>query len=63
METVQAWEMLLLGAVAVLVILWFRPGIQAAFERSRQAEKNDWQGAIIPLAVVVLFVILLLLLA
>ena len=58
MEAMGLWEKLLLGVVAVLVILWFRPGIKAAFERSRQAEK-DWPAVLIPLALVVLFVIFL----
>ncbi len=54
----ELWEKLLLGVMAVLLVLWFRPGIKAALERSREAEK-DWKGALIPLAVVVLFVIFL----
>lgn len=58
MEPMSAWEGILLGIIAVLVVLWFRPGIRAALERSRQAEK-DWKSALIPLALVVLFVILL----
>ena len=52
------WEILLGGGMALLVILWFRPGIKAAIERSRTAKK-DWPSALIPLALVVLFVILL----
>lgn len=60
MEPVQTWEIILLGAITLLVVLWFRPGIKAAFERSQQAEKKDWQGALIPLVVVVLFVVFLL---
>ncbi|MEZ5581946.1 MAG: hypothetical protein R3F37_03440 [Candidatus Competibacteraceae bacterium] len=58
METAPTWEILLAGVVAVLLILWFRPGIKAAFERSRKAEK-DWPSVLIPLGLVVLFVILL----
>ena len=30
METAAWWEILLGGLVAVLLILWFRPGIRAA---------------------------------
>ena len=52
------FEKILVGAIAVLVLLWFRPGIKASLEQSRQAEK-DWKGALIPLAIVVLFVLLL----
>ena len=58
METATWWEILLGGLAAVLVLLWFRPGIKAAIERSRAAKK-DWPAALIPLALVVLFVLLL----
>ncbi len=58
METAAWWEILLGGLAALLVILWFRPGIKAAIERSRAAKK-DWPAALIPLGLVVLFVLLL----
>jgi hypothetical protein len=58
MESAAWWEILLGGMVAVLLILWFRPGIKAAIERSRTAKK-DWPAALIPLGLVVLFVLLL----
>lgn len=51
-------EAILAGLIAVLVIFWFRPGIKATLEQSRQAPK-DWPSALIPLALVALFVILL----
>ncbi|MFZ1643429.1 MAG: hypothetical protein WAV07_18765 [Candidatus Contendobacter sp.] len=62
MATAAWWEILLGGLVAVLVILWFQPGIKAAIERSRTA-KRDWPAALIPLGLVVLFVLLLIQLA
>jgi len=52
------WEILLAGLAAVLLILYFRPGIKAALEQSRTAPK-DWPAVLMPLALVVLFVILL----
>ena len=58
METATWWEILLGGVMAVLVILWFRPGIKATIERSRVAKK-DWPAALIPLGLVALFVLLL----
>ena len=58
MEMAAWWEILLGGLAAVLVILWFRPGIKAATERSRAARK-DWPAALIPLGLVTLFVLLL----
>ena len=54
----ETWEQLLLGAFAILLIFLFRPGIKAALEKSREAEK-DWKGALIPIGAVVLFVVLL----
>lgn len=62
MATAAWWEILLGGLVAVLVILWFQPGIKAVIERSRTA-KRDWPAALIPLGLVVLFVLLLIQLA
>ena len=58
MELAPWWEILLGGVIAVLLILWFRPGIKASIERSRTAKK-DWPAVLIPVALVVAFVILL----
>ncbi len=58
MESLSIWEIIGLGALAVFVIFWFRPGLKAALAQSRTAEK-DWKGALIPLGLVVLFLILL----
>jgi len=52
------WEILIGGLAALLLILWFRPGIKAAIERSKTAKK-DWPAALIPIALVVLFVLVL----
>ncbi|MBV1951286.1 MAG: hypothetical protein KUG64_03705 [Cycloclasticus sp.] len=52
------WEQLALGAVALLVIFWFRPGIKAALKQSEEADK-DWPAILLPIAGVVLFVIFL----
>ena len=58
MEQPSLWETIFLGGLALLVIFWFRPGIAATLERSRKAPK-DWAGALIPIAVVVLFILFL----
>ncbi|HRC71525.1 MAG TPA: hypothetical protein PK880_03215 [Candidatus Competibacter sp.] len=58
MEPATWWEILLGGLAALLVVLWFRPGVKAALERGRTAKK-DWPAALIPLALVVVFVLLL----
>ncbi len=52
------WEILIGGLAALLVILWFRPGIKAAIERGKTAKK-DWPAALIPISLVVLFVLAL----
>ena len=50
------WEILIGGLAALLVILWFRPGIKAAIERGKTAKK-DWPAALIPIALVVVWVL------
>lgn len=58
MQPLSTWENLLLGALALLVIFWMKPGIKAALERSKTAQ-SDWPGLLIPLVLVVLFVLML----
>lgn len=58
MQQPSTWEAVLYGVLALLMILWFRPGIKAAMERSQAAEK-DWPAVLIPIALVVLFVVFL----
>jgi hypothetical protein len=60
MENPSAWETLLIGLIALLVVFWFSPGIKAAIERGKQAEA-DWGAALIPLGLVALFVLFLIL--
>ena len=57
------WEQVLLGMGAFLILFFFWPGAKAAMESSKQAENPDWQGALLPIGIVVLFVILLIMLA
>ena len=57
------WEKILLGMGAMLMVLIFLPGARAALERSRAQTDPDWKSALIPIAVVVMFVMLLLYLA
>jgi hypothetical protein len=59
MQPLSTWENLLLGAFALLLIFWMKPGIKAALEKSKTA-RADWPGALIPLAIVIIFVMLLL---
>ncbi len=52
------WEGIAIGAIALLVLFWFKPGVRATLAESRNAEK-DWPGFLIPIAFVVLFVFFL----
>lgn len=60
MENHSIWEAVLVGLIATVVIFWFSPGIKAAMARGKQAEA-DWGAALIPLALVALFVFFLIL--
>ena len=58
----QGWEQILLGVVAIVLLVWFVPGVKAKLEQSNQAEK-DWPGLLIPIAAaigLVVFVMILL---
>jgi len=61
MEQMAVWEKILLGVGVVLVLLWFRPGLKAAFQQRREASSAEWISVLIPIALVAAFVILLIL--
>jgi hypothetical protein len=55
----ELWEQIALGALAILMLFLFRPGIKATIERSKNAEEKHW-GTLALLAVVLIsFVIFL----
>jgi hypothetical protein len=62
MGSLSTWESVLLGAMLILILFWFGPGINATMERSRNAEK-DWRGLLLPIGAVVLFVIFLIMIS
>ncbi len=57
------WEQVLLGIGAFVLVFMFWPGAKAAMERSKSAENPDWKGALVPIFLVVLFVLLLIMMA
>ena len=57
------WEQVLLGMGAVVMVFFFWPGVKAAMQKSKEAENPDWQGALIPVGIVILFVVLLIMFA
>lgn len=52
------WQQLLAGAIGLLVLFWFFPGIKATMEKSKNAEEKHW-GTLALLAAVLLGFILL----
>ena len=60
MASYSIWETLAIGALALLAIFWFVPGIRATLDRSRQSEAR-WGELIMPLGLVILFVVFLIL--
>jgi len=62
MESIALWEKLLLGALVVLVLLWFRPGLKAVFKERRDASRQEWMSVLVPIALVAGFVVLLMML-
>ena len=44
------WEQLLAGAMGLLIVFFFFPGIKATMEKSRNAEQKHW-GTLALLAV------------
>ncbi|VFM99463.1 MAG: hypothetical protein BECKG1743E_GA0114224_102591 [Candidatus Kentron sp. G] len=59
----ETWEQLLLGAFALLILLWFWPGAKKMLEESPKGTRKDWLGAIGLIGLVVAFVIFLILVA
>ncbi|HIF51896.1 MAG TPA: hypothetical protein EYQ42_10285 [Thiotrichaceae bacterium] len=53
------WEQAMVGLAIFAVLYFWGPGAKNALEDSQQAENPDWKGALIPIAMVVLFVIVL----
>ena len=63
MTQFDTWELITIGAVVLLVLFWFRPGLKQAFKQSKEATNKDWTGVLLPIGLVVLFVIVLISLA
>ena len=55
----ELWEQLVLGALAILVLFLFGPGIKATMERSKNAEEKHWGTLVLLAAVLIAFVVFL----
>lgn len=56
------WEIVVVGILAVLLVMWFLPGIRESMKRTDEQKEKDWRGALLPLLMVALFVIVLIML-
>lgn len=52
----ELWEKLLIGVLAAAVLMWVGPGLRASLAQRRKASGQEWLGALIPIAIVALFV-------
>jgi len=59
----KLWEQILVGGLAVLVVMWFWPGVKQAMRESQEAENPDWSSALLAIGAVAAFVALLIFLA
>ncbi len=54
----ETWEQIALGAIILVIVIWRFPKISQQIKSDPEAPK-DWQGLLIPIGLVVLFVIFL----
>jgi Na+/melibiose symporter-like transporter len=55
----QLWEQVVVGAIGLLMLFLFLPGVRNAIAQSKQAQQKHWGTVIMLSAIVVLFVLLL----
>jgi hypothetical protein len=53
------WEQLLAGALGLLILFMFFPGIKATMEKSKNAEEKHWGTLILITVVLIAFVLLM----
>ena len=55
----ELWQQLLAGAIGLLVLFMFFPGIKATMEKSKNAEEKHWGTLILLAAVLIGFILLM----
>lgn len=53
------WMQIVMGALALLALIYFGPKAAQAAKESPKGSASDWLGLLLPIGAVVLFVILL----
>ena len=61
--SMDIWAQLLGVVMGIVLVIFMWPSAKAAMQRSREVENPDWMGALVPIAIVVVFVIVLIALA
>lgn len=56
---VEPWEAVLAGVGALLLLMFFVPGVREQLKNSPRGTAEDWKGLLLPIGLVVLFVVLL----
>jgi succinate dehydrogenase hydrophobic anchor subunit len=56
----ETWEKILLGLMAVVLVVWFWPGLRHSLKHAPKGSSEDWRGLLLILLGVVIFVIFLL---
>jgi hypothetical protein len=57
----ELWQKIGLGLIAAAALLFLLPGALRARKQDRKATADDWKGVLIPIALVIGFVVLLIL--
>ena len=55
----ETWEQWVAGALALVALFFFFPGVRERVKNSPKGSAQDWMGALMPIAMVVGFVVLL----
>jgi hypothetical protein len=55
----ELWEQLLAGALGLLILFMFFPGIKATMEKSKNAEEKHWGTLLLITIVLIGFVLLM----
>ena len=55
----ELWQQLLAGALGILVLFMFFPGIKATMEKSKNAEEKHWGTLLLITIVLIAFVLLM----
>jgi hypothetical protein len=55
----ELWQQILAGALGLLVLFMFFPGIKATMEKSKNAEEKHWGTLLLITIVLIAFVLLM----